>query len=98
MLRRYFLYHRRLLGRPCRGAWHTARETIAAPSPGGGEIRSGMIAVVQTAGCDLGWHPHVHGLAARSQQPPGTVTPYPEPSMDLDSASDGTIIGAGEKK
>jgi excinuclease ABC subunit B len=32
MLRRYFLYHRRLFGRLCRAAWHTARETFAAAS------------------------------------------------------------------
>jgi hypothetical protein len=38
---------------------------IAAASPAGGEIRPGMIAVVQTAGCDLGWHPHVHPLVTR---------------------------------
>jgi hypothetical protein len=65
MLRPKFLYHHPPLGRLCRAAWHRAREMIAAASPAGGEIRPGMIAVVQTAGCDLGWHPHVHPLVTR---------------------------------
>ena len=65
MLRPYFLYHRPLLGRLCRAAYETAREMIAAVSPGGGDITPGMVAVVQTFGDDLGWHPHVHALVTR---------------------------------
>jgi hypothetical protein len=65
MLRPYFLYHRPLLGQLCRAAYDTAREMIGAASPVGHAITPGMIAVVQTFGDDLSWHPHVHALVTR---------------------------------
>jgi hypothetical protein len=65
MLRPYFLYHRPLLGRLCQAAYQAAREMIAAASPAPDDIQPGMIAVVQTFGDDLGWHPHVHALVSR---------------------------------
>jgi hypothetical protein len=65
MLRPYFLYHRRLLGRLCRAAYQTAREMIDAASSSGDAITPGMIAVVQTFGDDLNWNPHVHALVTR---------------------------------
>jgi hypothetical protein len=65
MLRPYFLYHRELLGRLCRAAYQTARETIATAA-GDDTLLPGMIAVVQTFGDDLAsWHPHVHALVTR---------------------------------
>jgi hypothetical protein len=65
MLRPYFLYHRPLLGRLCRAAYDTAREMIGATSLDGDLPVPGMIAVVQTFGDDLCWHPHVHALVTR---------------------------------
>jgi hypothetical protein len=65
MLRPYFLYHRPLLGRLCRAAYETAREMIAVASPTGEDISPGMVAVVQTFGDDLSWHPYVHALVTR---------------------------------
>ena len=65
MLRPYFLYHRPLLGRLCRAAYDTAREMIGAASLDGELPVPGMIAVVQTFGDDLCWHPHVHALVTR---------------------------------
>jgi hypothetical protein len=65
MLRPYFLYHRPLLGRLCRAACDTAREMIAAASSSGDATTPGMVAVVQTLGDDLNWHPHVHALVTR---------------------------------
>jgi len=38
---------------------------ISAASPDGEPLVPGMIAVVQTFGDDLGWHPHVHALGVR---------------------------------
>ena len=65
MLRPYFLYHRPLLGRLCRAAYETAREMIGAALPAEAALTPGMIAVVQTFGDDLSWHPHVHALVTR---------------------------------
>ena len=46
-------------------AYKTAREMISAASPDGEPLLPGMIAVVQTFGDDLTWHPHVHALVTR---------------------------------
>ena len=65
VLRPYFLYHRPLLSRLCRAAYETAREMIGAALPAQDALTPGMIAVVQTFGDDLSWHPHVHALVTR---------------------------------
>ena len=65
MLRPYFLYHRPLLGRLCQVAYQTAHEMISVASLDGESLVPGMIAVVQTFGDDLTWHPHVHALVTR---------------------------------
>ncbi len=82
MLRPSFLYHRRLLGRLCRAAFETARAMIGAASPDAGAsadpLRPGMIAVVQTFGDELNWHPHVHALVTRGGwDRSGAWTPVP---------------------
>jgi hypothetical protein len=78
MLRPYFLYHRPLLGQLCRAAYDTTREMISAASPAADAITPGMIAVVQTFGDDLGWHPHVHALVTRGGwDRDGQWTPVP---------------------
>jgi hypothetical protein len=41
---------------------------ISAASPEGSRLVAGMIAVVQTFGDDLSWHPHVHALVSRGAQ------------------------------
>ena len=63
MLRPYFLRHRELLGDLCRAAWDTVREMLAAAAAE--EIRPGMVAVVQTFGQRVNFHPHVHAIASR---------------------------------
>jgi hypothetical protein len=78
MLRPYFLYHRALLGRLCRAAYETARAMIGAASRDGEQLLPGMIAVVQTFGDDLNWHPHVHALVTRGGwDREGVWTPVP---------------------
>jgi hypothetical protein len=78
MLRPYFLYHRPLLGWLCRAAYETAREMIGAALPAQDALTPGMIAVVQTFGDDLNWHPHVHALVTRGGwDRSGAWTPVP---------------------
>lgn len=72
MLRPYFLRHRELLGGLCRAAWQTVREMIAAAA--GEDIRPGMVAVVQTFGSKINFHPHVHeGREPRRMDEDGPV-------------------------
>ena len=86
MLRPYFLYHRPLLGRLCRAAYETARAMIGAASRDGEHLLPGMIAVVQTFGDDLNWHPHVHALVTRGGwDREGVWTPVP--FVDGDAAA-----------
>jgi hypothetical protein len=64
MLRRYFLYHRELLGGLACAAWETVRELMVVAARED-DLRPGMVAVVQTAGDLANWHPHVHALVSR---------------------------------
>ena len=64
MLRVFFLHHRELLGCLCRAGWEVVSELMAS-AIGDPTFRPGMVAVVQTHGDMLGWHPHVHALATR---------------------------------
>jgi hypothetical protein len=63
MLRPYFMRHRDLSGPLCRAAWQTVREMMAAAA--GEQIRPGMVAVIQTFGSTINFHPHVHAIASR---------------------------------
>jgi hypothetical protein len=63
MLRPYFLRHRDLLGDLCRAAWQTVREMMVAAA--GEQIGPGMVAVIQTFGSTINFHPHVHALVSR---------------------------------
>lgn len=63
MLRPYFLHHRELLGELCRAAWQTVREMMVAAA--GERIRPGMVAVVQTFGSKINFHPHIHAIVSR---------------------------------
>ena len=63
MLRRYFMRNRDLLGGLCRAVWQTVRELMIAVV--GEEIRPGMVAVVQTFGSKVNFHPHFHALVTR---------------------------------
>ncbi len=63
MLRPYFLRHRDLLGDLCRAAWQSVREMMVAAA--GETIRPGMVAVVQTFGSNINFHPHVHAIVRR---------------------------------
>ena len=64
MLRVFFRHHRELLGGLCRAGWEVVRELMAA-ALGDPSFRPGMVAVVQTHGDRLDWHPHVHAIATR---------------------------------
>jgi len=64
MLRPYFMHHRELLGGLARAAWETVLELMSA-ADGEEGMRSGMVAVVQTAGDLANWHPHVHAIVSR---------------------------------
>lgn len=64
MLRVFFLHHRGLLGRLCRAGWEVVRELMAT-AVGDPTFQPGMVAVVQTYGDRLDWHPHVHAMATR---------------------------------
>ncbi len=64
MLRRYFLYDRKLLGELSRVAWETVRKLQAEAVQVEG-LHSGMVCAVQTANDDLTWSPHIHGIASR---------------------------------
>ena len=86
MLRPYFLYHRRLPGRPCRPAYETARAMIPATLRDGEQLLPAMFAFVQTFGDDLNWHPHVHALVTRGGwNRSGVWTPVP--SVDDEAAA-----------
>ena len=63
MLRPYFLRHRELLGDLCRAAWQTVREMMVAAAAE--EIRPGMVAVIQTFGSTINFHPHIHAIVSR---------------------------------
>ena len=58
MLWVFFLHHRELLGGLCRAGWEVVRELMAT-AVGEPVFRPGLVAVVQTYGDMLGWHPHV---------------------------------------
>ena len=64
ILRPYFLHHRELLGRLCRAGWEVVRELMAT-AVDDPTFQPGMVAVVQTYGDRLDWHPHVHAIATR---------------------------------
>ena len=65
MIRPYFLHHRELLGKLCGAAYQTVQELMAAAAIDVESFRTGMVAVVQTAGETLAFNPHVHALAPR---------------------------------
>lgn len=69
MLRVFFLHHRELLGGLCRAGWEVVRELMAT-AVGDPAFRAGMVAVVQTHGDMLGWHPHVHAVATGADGTP----------------------------
>ncbi len=83
MLRPYFLRHRELLGDLCRAAWQTVREMMVAAA--GGEIRPGMVAVIQTFGSTINFHPHVHAVVSRGGWTEGGQW-VPLPWVDAKSA------------
>ena len=65
MLRRYFLNHRKLLGKLARAGFETVQELMIEAVGGDQSFPTGMVAVIQTAGDLLEWNPHVHAIAAR---------------------------------
>jgi len=51
------------LGDLCRAAWQTVREMMVAAAAE--EIRPGMVAVIQTFGSTINFHPHIHAIVSR---------------------------------
>ena len=69
ILRTYFRYNRKLLGRLSRCAYETVKEMMQA-AMGDNAAVPGMIAAIQTFGSDIDWHPHLHCLVTN-----GAFTP-----------------------
>ena len=65
LLRPYFLHHRELLGKLCQVAWDTVRQLMAEATAEEDGFRTGMVAVVQSAGDLLELNPHVHAIVPR---------------------------------
>jgi endogenous inhibitor of DNA gyrase (YacG/DUF329 family) len=61
ILRRYFLYDRKLLSELSRCAWKTLKEFFQEVVPEEGAVPGAVIAI-HTFGDFLGWHPHLHIL------------------------------------
>ena len=61
ILRRYFLYDRRLLSDLSRCAWETLKEFFQDTVPEEGAVPGAVIAI-HSFGDFLGWHPHLHVL------------------------------------
>jgi hypothetical protein len=61
ILRRYFLYDRKLLSDLSRCAWETLKEFFQNAVPEEGAVPGAVIAI-HTFGDFLGWHPHLHVL------------------------------------
>ena len=61
ILRRYFLYDRKLLSELSRCAWETLKEFFQEVVPEDGAVPGAVIAI-HTFGDFLGWHPHLHIL------------------------------------
>jgi len=60
MLRIFFKYKRRLLGSLCRAAVQALLHYFQATT--GFELRPGVIAVIQSFGQKINFHPHIHCL------------------------------------
>ena len=61
ILRRYFLYDRKLLSELSRCAWETLKEVFQEAVPEDDAVPGAVIAI-HTFGDFLGWHPHLHIL------------------------------------
>ncbi len=61
ILRRYFLYDRKLLSDLTRCAWETLKESFQEAVPEKDAVPGAVIAI-HTFGDFLGWHPHLHVL------------------------------------
>ena len=61
ILRRYFLYDRKLVSELSRCAWETLKEFFQDVVPEEGAVPGAVIAI-HSFGDFLGWHPHLHIL------------------------------------
>ena len=61
ILRRYFLYDRKLLSDLSRSAWETLKEFLQEAVPENNAV-PGVVIAIHTFGDFLGWHPHLHVL------------------------------------
>ncbi|HQG44512.1 MAG TPA: transposase [bacterium] len=62
-LRIFFRYDRRLLGKLCRLAYETIRDTLRQAC-GAREGEPGFVGALQTFGDLMGWHSHVHAIVS----------------------------------
>ena len=65
ILRRYFLNHRKLLGKLARAGFETVQELMIEAVGGNKSFRTGMVAALQTAGDLQEWNAHIHAIAPR---------------------------------
>ena len=63
ILRRYFLYDRKLLSALSRCAWEAVSEYLQ-PASSSGQLRPAAVNAIQTFGDFLGYNPHCHMLLA----------------------------------
>jgi hypothetical protein len=73
VLRPVFRKNRKLLGLLCRCAWDTLKEMHQGTFPEE-DVRGAAVIAVQTAGDQLGWHPHLHALVTQHVPDPGEHT------------------------
>ena len=83
IIRRYFLYDRKLLSELSRCAWETLKEFFQEVVPEDGAVPGAVIAI-HTFGDFLGWHPHLHILVRhdganyqRVKVPSGKLSVHP---------------------
>ncbi len=65
MIRPYFIHHPRLRSKLCRAAFETLQEMMAIAAIGSDGFRTGMVAVMATAGDLLNHNAHVHAIVPR---------------------------------
>ena len=84
MIRPYFIHHPELRSQLCRAAFETLREMMTAAAIGSDGFRTGMVAVMATAGDLLNYNAHVHAIVPRGGWDDGGVwTPVPYIDNDV---------------
>jgi len=83
IVRRQFLWKRRLLPRLCRAAWESLASALHA-ALGRDDVFPGGVIVPQTFGALLNWHPHAHGIVSETCWD-RDGRPFDLPGLDFDA-------------